>query len=837
MLPYIFVSNHRQPISSHFRTLTWLILAGAAVVLAGLLPGSESVRAQEAATCVDLVRQDSTTPGDTADLTLSFLPANCAPGDLGGDVTITLHQDIDLPTGFGKDDIIIRAGGLFEPTFVDVDTDEDGDHQILLLGCQAWREYGGANTGVCDLVQPPMSIELKDVLLPGLPSDSGEGYEISVRWADGAHHADTIDVDATLQVDGDDAKGYGETVKFNGLGFSNGLTAKLFALPDAGSKACTLVGGAGWTEIGITSVGSDGRFTSEIEITTNLFRAAGKYQVCAVDGAGVSSGTSVDIDVKAGLTVVGAGSGLDFTPGQEITLSIAGGGAGLSVESILVGGKSLSQGQWRQGGNNIFVTLPTGRSGTVTIFVTFSNGQTASANITIGAIELEVGGVGANGLGLGETAVVTATNLPGREVCSASLGGVPIALLDGDRIEDCVELASGGRLVSNVVLADPTGVVTTNLIQKLIDSDAEETLEITDNTGAKASAEVRLAKPAITFHPADGQVALRDIITIRGVNFPPERNYYRSPNITVMVDQRSEIVYSTGTSWEYQYEITRRVEAGSTLRVDVKIGDYSLRELTALYRIEVAPPGLIIDPGILKVGTPFEVTVSGLQGFRDGYSIEIVNGPTLIFDGQTRFATDREGGFTGTTTISEDYHRDVATSNGYSARLQLYDGRSRVVGASTAVTLRQGQYAAPTPIPTITPVPTPTPVPTNTPVPTATPMPTNTPVPTATPVPTNTPVPTPAPTATPVPTSTPEPTVDWEAISQTVTAAVVGDSGDSAVRDRPIVEPEDDGGSGALTIILVAAVAVAILAAAAGAVALVVMRRRGQLGTTPEPEE
>ena len=440
-----------------------------------------------------------------------------------------------------------------------------------------------------------------------------------------------------------------------------------------------------------------------------------------------------------------------------------------------------------------------------------------------------VQGVSSNGLGLGGTATVSTNNLPGREVCEARLDGVSIALLQGDRQVNCVDLSSGGRLIANIAMIDQRGDVSPNLIRTLLDSDGEETLEIVDDTGAKASAEVKVAIPTITFHPADGQVSLRDVVTIRGDNFPPDRGYYNSPAIYVVIDGRSHPLHPTGTSWVYEYEITRRVVSGSRLSLEVKIGDYSLRELTALYRIEVAPGGLTPVPNVLLIGTPFRVTVSGLEGFRSGYSVWIAGGPPLVFDGETRFTTDREGEFTGTTTIPEDYHRDVATVSGNTARLHLYDGRDRVAGVVATVTLLQGQYVPPTAIPTPTPLPTATPVPTPTPMPTATPVPTPTPEPTPTPVPTPTPTPMPTatpvpPTETPAPTATPQPTVDREAIRQTVTAMVM-ESDDRAVPDSTVVGPTVNSGLDAFTVALLAAL-VAVVSAAAGAGAVLIIQRR-----------
>ena len=822
--------------------MTWLTLAVAVAAVAMLLTGggvaegqgdvaptfgSETIPVQtyvEATTrCTDndvSAQQSKSVPGSSFDLTFEF-SGNCQPeGYREAFITIVLDEAIGVPAGFDRDDVIIFAPGRYYSSFVIVGTTESDDHEIEVAGCGQWRYSLSDNNNVrCSESENLRGIQLRGLTLPNRPAvDPNEGYPVAIQWGNNRAFTGKIGVDATLKVNGDKLVGFGESIKFEGSGFSDGVTVNLYAQPGTSSVACTNAGGAGWTNIGSTNVGSDYRFVSEVDISTNVFRSAGKYLVCAVDGAGVHSGTTLIIEIEVGLEVVGAGSGIEFQPGQQITLSIEGGGSNLGIESILVAGQSLGPGEYQRAGNNIFITIPTGRAGTFTVAVTFTGGQTATVNIAIAAFDLLVQGVGAAGISMGQTAVASASNLPGNQVCNVTLAGIRLAFLDGDRIDSdgCVPLLSGGRLVGNFVMADQNGSITSDLIRRLLDSDGEETLEITTSTGAKASAEVKVGKPAITFDPADGEVSLRDIITIRGDNFPPERSYYNPPNIAITIDGRSQFVYPTGTSWDVQYEITNRAAAGSTLRIEVRIGDYPLSELTALYRIKIAPPELEVNPPTVRVGQPIEVSVSGLEAFTGGYSVEITGGPRLVINGERTFATGRLGQFTGRSIIPVDYHEDVATTSRRLITLKVYRGRTSIPGVFGNVTLQQQQYVAPTPTPTITPIPT------NTPVPTPTPLPTDTPVP---PPPTDTPVP---PTSTPIPptdTPVPPPTVDRTAILQTVTAAVIPSDDDRTVVDLPAAQPESpDGGLSTLSIVSLAVVGFIVLAMIIGVVALVVMR-------------
>ena len=825
MRAFISFANRRQTTVWIAQWMPWLMLAVAMAAMSVLLAGGGVAEGQDLPpTCTGLdVAQDETTPGARVDLTFKFTPENCSPGELGEEFTITLDKDLKLPAQFDEDNVTIRARQRFKPDWADVGQDDDGNHEIELPGCQSWGPSVREEVGVCERARFPVSIELEDVQLPDQPAR----YKVSITWPSGSSNAldDTIGVDATLKIDGVDEVGYGKTIEFKGSGFSEGVSVNLYARPGASSTNCKGAEVSSWTNIGSSSVGSNYRFVTEVEISTNVFRSAGKYQICALDGAGVSSGTSLAITVEAGIKVVGGGSNRNFRPGDQITVTIEGGGSNVGISQVLIGGRPAN---WnRGGGNNLFVTIPSSASGTITVAVIFTEGPTASANIIIGAIDLSVQGIGAAGIGLGQTVIVSASNLPGDQVCSVALGGVRLAFLDGDRIDSdgCVSLVRGGRLVGTVVVADKRGEISGDLIRKLLDSDGDETLEITTSTGAKAGADVKVAPPGITFDPPDGEVSLRDTVIITGVNFPRESSYYRIPNITVTIDGRSRPVYTTGSTWRETFEVTSGAVSGSNLRVDVKINNYPLSELTATYRIKIAPGELTVTPAELKIGAPVNVAVSGLNAFTAGYSIRIANGPPLRFGSETRFQTNREGEFTGRSIIPVEYHEDVATASGKSATLYVYRSGERIPGVFATVTLRQERYVAPTPTPTITPTPTNTPIPTNTPLPTDTPIPppTDTPVPpTSTPLPpTHTPVP--PPTDTPVP----PPTINRTAIVQTVTAAVIPSDDDRTVVDRPASAPESpDGGLSTLSIVLLAVVGFIVLAMITGIVALVALRSR-----------
>ena len=319
---------------------------------------------------LDVRQDDETTPGATVDLTFRFTPNDCSPGPLDQVFTILLHEDIGFPAGFDEDDVVIIAAGRFVPVWVDDSVGSGEPHEIELPGCQQWSS-GSGDPGVCQFAGPPVVIEFKNFKLPEQRATGDDPYRVAIEW-DGRTLTDSVAVDAALEIVGDSEVGYGETVEVRGFGFTNGVSVDLYARPISGSgtEACTAATGSGWTEIGEgTIVGSNYRFTSQVTISSNQFRSAGRYQICAVDGAGVVSVANLIFTVTAGLEVVGLS---EVSPGERVTLKIVGGGAGVHVSSVRVAGRQLQLGQWSQSGDNLIVTLPPSASGTVTIGATLT---------------------------------------------------------------------------------------------------------------------------------------------------------------------------------------------------------------------------------------------------------------------------------------------------------------------------------------------------------------------------------------------------------------------------------------------------------------------------------
>ena len=473
-----------------------------------------------------------TTPGSTFDFTFRFADNCLAPT---GEIVIILHEDITVPSDINSDDVVIFGRGRYYPTFVD--RGESGeDTEIALPQCAGWRQRGDANFRVDCTNEYLEAIRLERLVLPNTPPEGDEKYYVKISWGGGQELPSKVGVNATLELDGDNEVSYGETVKIEGLGFSDGLSVFLYAKAVTTPEGCGNAGGSGWTTVGTTTVGSNHRFEADVEIATNHFRNAGTYEVCAVDGDDVHSVAALRIIVSSGVEVVG---NTEFSPGSEVTLRFIGGGS-TNVTAVRVAGREVT---WTRAGDNLLVTLPPNVSGTVVISVYIGSNDPVSAKVTIGDADLTVHGVPSRGAGLGHQFLVRSNNLPGEKVCQVSLGGIPLVFLeegqDGVRSSgDCPEIARGGRFVGSVALLGSNGKINSDLIVKLLDSDGDEELEITSDAGVKASAQIEVAAPKLTVTPDEGEVAPGDYLFFRGENFPPDRGYYNPPNVTLEINGR-----------------------------------------------------------------------------------------------------------------------------------------------------------------------------------------------------------------------------------------------------------------------------------------------------------
>ena len=522
-------SQNNRP--APFRAWPWLAVLTACILAATALLATNVSENRAAASptgqaqpCANLVidQDDDYTPGARVDLELTFTDANddrnCSLGDPTHEITIELPKELNVPDDFDKSDVVLRVGGpRYQLNWMDFYPGNNDPHEIGLPGCREWKYYG-TTVNCADVTLSNVRIVLNNLRLPNHPppEPEDEPYIVSVQWDSGNPLTGRLDVDPTLKIDDDDEPvRYGETVTFTGIGFTRGVTANVYANRQGNSTICSAAAVNDWREIASPVVGSDYRFTTDVLIDTSKFRTAGRYQLCVRDGAARKLASSVSITVAAGLVVSGSGS---VSPGEEVRVRIVGGNPN-DIRDVYVGGRPVPDQQLRRSSDSLYVTLPPEQSGTVQIRAVFSDDTSASTTITIADAELDFNVVG-NGVGLGQTLLVSARQLAGDEVCDAYLDGVDVALLgDSRRRAKCVPVHNG-RFNASILLADPNGDVSRELIDKVIslkDGDKLK-LEIIDNLDVKASADVPIAAPRIILDSNRTVINRGESLLIRGEN-------------------------------------------------------------------------------------------------------------------------------------------------------------------------------------------------------------------------------------------------------------------------------------------------------------------------------
>ena len=505
----------------------------------------------------------------------------------------------------------------------------------------------------------------------------------------------------------------------------------------------------------------------------------------------------------------------EVAPGSEIDLLVT--GHFDEVRSVTAGGKEARIKS--RLGDVLTVTMPPGLSGVVTIRVHFLEGDSASVKVTVAESALTVAGIRGDGIALGGVALVSTSRLSGRQVCSVTLGGVPIALLD-DRREfpagGCIAIRQGGRFHATVLVADRHGNLGAELIAQVAALKPGEMLqlEVTDDVGNRASAPVPVAVPEVTVDAPDGVVKQGQPIIIRGRNFPPNHSdYFQAPAVVIKVgDRLTRSIYPSAVGdWQFEYQYTSRHRPGEYIGIEVSMGRHRPRLVIDSFHVRITPLAITVMPERVRIGTPIVITVTGLEPSTAGYGVGIRNGPYLTIDGSPSFfTTDRHGEFTGTARFPEYEPHSFNLNGEATIYLEVVQSNRSLPGAHTTLTQQRGHHPTAMPavqLSTATPEPTATLVLTPTPTVTYTPTPALTPAPIARPVLNRTPTPTPAPTETPLP----PPTIDRHTIEATVVARVVAPTIEALTNSARAGLERDEAHSGMVLSLLIVPITVSLL--------------------------
>ena len=803
----------------------WWVLAGIAILAAAALALAALASNQpvppatvEANTCLTLkVLQDEKGAGETVDLDFNFAgDGNCQTPVATVDVlTIVVPQEMGV-SGLGREDVTIYVGGAYQPRWMDIGSGDDNAHEIRIGGCTSWQDYGGEPPDDCDTRLTDVRIVLRNLRLPARPL-AYDGYEVWVKWSGVALKRHALDVYPTLQVSDDDKNvRYGETVTITGVGFEAGATVDLYAQKstDNGKNACNFVIGPTWRKIATASVGSGGRFMIKATVGEDRFHTAGRYLICPRDDTGNQLDDPIAIQV-AGASVRLLSDITEVAPGREIDLLVTGHFG--EVESVTAGGMDAPIKS--RLGDVLTVIMPPGLSGVVTIRVHFLEADSTSVKVTVAESALTVTGIRGDGIALGGVALVSTSRLSGRQVCSVTLGGVPIALLD-DRREfpagGCIAIRQGGRFNATVLVADRHGNLGAPLIARFAALKPGGTLqmEVTDDVGNRASAPVPVAVPEVTIDAPGGIVKRSQPIIIRGRNFPPNHSdYFQVPPVVIKVgDRLTRSIYPSAVGdWEFEYHYTSRHRPGEYISVEVSMGRHRPRLVIDSFHVRITPLAITVMPERVRIGTPIVITVTGLEPSTAGYGVRIRSGPHLTIDGSPSFfTTDRHGEFTGTARFPEYEPHSFNLNGEATIYLEVVQSNRALPGAHATLTQQRGHHPTPTlavQLATATPEPTATLVPTHTPMVTHTPAPTLTSPPLAWAPVTRAPTPTPAATETPLPS----PTIDRHNIEATVVARVVAPTIEALKNNASAGLERDEAHSGIVLYLLIVPITVSLL--------------------------
>ena len=631
---------------------------------------------------------------------------------------------------------------------------------------------------------------------------------------------------------------------------------------------------------------------ASINTANGQYSRVGLYHACARGGGGITTSDEADGYYRAKF-VVAMSAELDKknpTPsaGQVIRIQIHGyegvNQDGTTVEEpvvisdIAIGGRRLAGPtdsrpttwqNWKQENEFLYVMIPPEIQGSTSIRLwanspensidqtctAVTNRASDLANIfdaacrhtftfTVEPPQLTIIQPG-NELRINQEAIARVSGLPGNQICHATMGPLPITLLnDGGSPTKCVELQPSGQdSLFRFVMRIPEDTSQTRIVRYYVltsgesesaraqSLEGESRLTVITDLNARATTEITPIPPTVSLLNV-GVVRRLDKLTLRGRDFPRSRGSEFPIEITIGdCDQRCKNRRTSSVrTWEFDHILRQQPKPpGENLPMMVRLAGV---EIPIEGEVETPTISMTMNPESGKAEDAVTVTTQGLEAYHAGYSVHIMTadgpGPPLKFQNPPQ--TDGRGEF-NVKGIIPWWEHEGGTAE-YPVRMQLFNGQKEQVKDAEFMFqyTNQGAPATPRPTPPTTVQPllvavpaTPRPthpgfVPTETPPP-PTPTPTaNLELPTATPQPQPTATPPsaqpirslaeliqaqePTPTPSGSPTPTPEP------------LTLIGqhpEPEDAAEQPQPGISPWLYIAGGVVLLLLVAAVGIAVL--------------------------
>ena len=500
--------------------------------------------------------------------------------------------------------------------------------------------------------------------------------------------------------------------------------------------------------------------STQVDTRNGRHSRVGLYHVCARDGGGITTSDAADGLYRArfvvGMSAEPAKSDQDPSAGQTVRIRLNGYEAvrnsgeahseeALIIRDITIGGRRLAGPvstrpktwqNWNQENQILELMLPPELQGNANIELWAKSPEnsidrTCTANVPGRNPDLEAIYESAcyftfnvkiqppamilrrptTGMRINEEGLAEVSGLPGSQICRATVGPLPITLLNEEgRPTDCVDLSPNGQdSLFRFAMRTPNEGPQTQMVRYYVlnagegqtDSGAQggSQLSVVTDLNARASTEINLLPPKVSLLNS-GTVRRLDKLVLRGEDFPRAKGANYKIDITIgdctfNCKQRS---VSSVRLWEFDHILRRQPRPP---------GEEILTKVT-LAGVELEVEGSVASPAIsMEIYPPsgqaddrVTVSVQGLEAYKGGYSVHIQRsngrGPAIIF--QTPPQTDGRGEFNVSGTIPWWEH-DGGTAE-YETILQLYDGERNEVQDAMFIFLYTNREAPATPRPT-----------------------------------------------------------------------------------------------------------------------------------------
>ena len=644
------------------------------------------------------------------------------------EVTISLRREYTIPTG-GRPDAEIssyanRFGHRYEVlgTRYRPSADPIENHEIVISPCVEWTDRQG-DPAPCSIAHAKeITISIDRAFR--LPTDASKEYATQITYK-GTTVWDVMVVTAEVTTTVERIA-FNDELNVTGTGFSHGVPVTIygvnrsdprFVIPEEEDTAewdCRLVVQEG-DEVGKTTPGSGGGFTANIDVKAPAFDQPGHWIFCAADAVGTTSVADIAVTIDYEATPVGLNNyRAGATGAVRVNPEPSEEGA---PTGMTIGGQDV---EIQTDGDRVHFRVPINTEGDVAAVVDFPDDIRAETTLktalpSLGAKVLETSGTAR----IGSTIRLEANKVAGERTCDARLNEVPIDLIEGGQIRECL-VAGANEELKIAVRISTEGTATKSLVDVFNDNEtAELTVETEDGQVLKTT--VNLLRPSLKLTDAGDRIKRNVLtqfkpVTVEGSGFPRETSTFSPPDVGyTTADQQGWETRTNDGSWQHLFRMEGNIEEGLIVEFVPTINGHEMPDLAETLTIGVATPQLSVEPGEIETGTIIKIRATGLRGFVGGYWLAITEGDStfILTDGATGQAftatTDRAGTFEAEIAFPDWEAEEYGEDRTAFVELQLHNSIGEAIPNAT-IELRhripEEAVRKPQPKITVTPLPT-----------------------------------------------------------------------------------------------------------------------------------